>query len=686
MLFDFKAILKNIVKGTRLRPAIPSPSKGRGSVGARPEEALGKHSHGAQVFMRVLGGKVFALVALPVVLASISSCSYVEERYNKDLNSTTPGIIYISKHTNGAFRYIIIDSLSTSVTKQLAQEGDYDINKIRMFIKRYPWVKEVECTQDYPSMDVTARITEREPYARWGDGYEILDTDGKIFLGHFPEDPDHLGKEIRRFVYGPRKGHIIPTLYGPTESIEDIMDEYENLSRILKRKNLEIGLLMYSYTRSWVLMLDNGLLIKLGSGDVRDRLNMLMDIWDDIVWPRLKNIEYIDLRYRYNAMAIGRKKEGVDIGRIYLDLIQEYKSELQNNDRENFDAPLYSELFTQGSGLVRPYPFSTYEEPGSSGQDLSVGIIDTKEDLQRIEEVTMEKKSFEAQNRMYSDYLGEFADRVRKNGNAANGANAGGSQGVASNQRGAAARGQAPMDDSQARSKPGERRRAQTVDEKRAEIARLQQNIKNSKWEGPDPDSVFRSKKNEAATPGKLARDAAQKRAAMETGARRGSFGAPAMEDGRMGGSINQSQPMMGSNQTGGGGTDAPTLGEALAKARSDGSKVANGANGAGGTSPGNAIQTGSQRTSGNVKNPPPSSSDARKGVGAVAGAGGDANAKPNPAATPKGQAAQPMRGAAGRGQAASGNAQPPQNVSEKLRQIREETKRKAEQFKLKVD
>jgi len=187
--------------------------------------------------------------------------------------------LYISSSANYASTQTI-----KSVIKKNISGGFFSIDegKIRVALKRNPWIKAVAIRKVFPDV-LRVQVEEYKPVAYWRQW--ILTASGKLL----PVNPK------------PRL--MIPDFSGPDDSVQDVLAEYVTLSQLLVPLRLTIVQLFLSQRRSWVLKLSNGVEVVLGRGDGVGRFKRFVDCYQKLRESRQGDMLRVDLRYP-NGIAI----------------------------------------------------------------------------------------------------------------------------------------------------------------------------------------------------------------------------------------------------------------------------------------------------------------------------------------------------------------------------------------------
>lgn len=160
-----------------------------------------------------------------------------------------------------------------------------DVNIIQKKIECFPWVQQVSIRTQWPDT-LKINVIEHIPAAFWNDT-QIISVTGIVF--DFPEG------------YQNYNDIVIPILYGPGGSEQEILIHYYIFDAILKKStNLQIKSLQMDTRYSWQLVLKNNMYIKLGRKNIIERLNYFVKIYPILLYKMNESnkcIDYIDVRY-----------------------------------------------------------------------------------------------------------------------------------------------------------------------------------------------------------------------------------------------------------------------------------------------------------------------------------------------------------------------------------------------------
>jgi len=196
----------------------------------------------------------------------------------------------------GNLKHLDRQLLVARVQPLLAGEGfmTVDLEAIRAALLELPWVADVSIQRLWPDQLMIA-VSEQEAIARWGkDG--LLNRRGEVFR------PQPLG-DISK----------LPALFGPDGMSADVVARYAEMRALLAEQNLALASLGSDERGSWSAILQNGVVLRLGTGDVLKKMRRFLRIYRDELREQLDKVAYIDLRYG-NGLAVGWKQDNLERG------------------------------------------------------------------------------------------------------------------------------------------------------------------------------------------------------------------------------------------------------------------------------------------------------------------------------------------------------------------------------------
>lgn len=151
-----------------------------------------------------------------------------------------------------------------------------DLDGTRDAFQKLPWIDSAMVSRGFPDT-VEIRLTERVPVARWRSG-GLVDTKGNVFDAS---------------VKMP-----LPVFEGQPGTGKDMVKHYEEFSGILSRQNLAVKELIYTPRSAWLIVLDNGITVRLGRENEIKRLQLFAEIWPSLLRKNQNRLSYVDMRYK----------------------------------------------------------------------------------------------------------------------------------------------------------------------------------------------------------------------------------------------------------------------------------------------------------------------------------------------------------------------------------------------------
>lgn len=194
----------------------------------------------------------------------------------------------VQVNISGNFGYINKQALQQTI-EPYVETGflDVDIEGLRHSLEKTPWVSHVEVERVWPNR-LSVSINTRQPIARWGD-------DGLL---------NNVGQPLP--VKDLTAYQTLPVLAGPDYAHEQVMQEYQIISQLLRPLDLSVVSLTLSDRGSWTVITNTGVEFVLGSGDVVSKIRRFNKAYDVSLKDKMANIARVDLRYN-NALAVAWK-------------------------------------------------------------------------------------------------------------------------------------------------------------------------------------------------------------------------------------------------------------------------------------------------------------------------------------------------------------------------------------------
>lgn len=178
--------------------------------------------------------------------------------------------------------------IKESLLKMGALKGFWgqDVESIQAQIEALPWVKSSIVRKIWPNR-LSIWITEYQPVAFWNQN-QFVTQDGVVF--QLP---------IERL-----KENTLPYLGGPDYQSLKVLEVWNQIYADFKSKNLIAKGMNIDERGAWQVTLDNDIVLKLGRGEWKSKLERFVTIYPQVDVPENKKIDYVDLRYAAGA-AVG---------------------------------------------------------------------------------------------------------------------------------------------------------------------------------------------------------------------------------------------------------------------------------------------------------------------------------------------------------------------------------------------
>jgi len=161
---------------------------------------------------------------------------------------------------------------------------ELDLDALRLAIEQLPWVARARVDRQWPAR-LAVQLTEREPFARWGES-EALSTEGVVFApGRIP-----LAETLPRLGGAPGREREVMTMYG-------------QLADHLSETPLALTGLTQDARGEWVGLSATGVSLRFGRGNPVGQLPRLKGTVLPALSSRLDSVKSIDLRYS-NGFAV----------------------------------------------------------------------------------------------------------------------------------------------------------------------------------------------------------------------------------------------------------------------------------------------------------------------------------------------------------------------------------------------
>jgi len=165
---------------------------------------------------------------------------------------------------------------------QGAASSAMTIESVREAARRIPWVRDASVRRRFPdSIEVT--LEAHEPLARWGEG-ALVSARGDVFTA-------------------PYQG-FLPRFKGPEGAAPQMVRELPAIRAALAPLASAVTEIRLSPRGAWQVVLESGLTLDLGRGDIHPRLARFMAAWPQLAAQGVQT-KHADLRYA-NGFALNK--------------------------------------------------------------------------------------------------------------------------------------------------------------------------------------------------------------------------------------------------------------------------------------------------------------------------------------------------------------------------------------------
>jgi cell division protein FtsQ len=171
-----------------------------------------------------------------------------------------------------------LDALAQSV--QGAASSGASLSAVREAARRIAWVREASVRRRFPDA-VEITFETHEPLARWSES-ALVSTRGEVFAA------DYDG--------------FLPQFTGPEDASAQMAREYPAIRDALAPLASAITELRLSPRGAWQVVLESGLSLDLGRGEIRERLARFVSAWPQLASKGVET-RHADLRYA-NGFAV----------------------------------------------------------------------------------------------------------------------------------------------------------------------------------------------------------------------------------------------------------------------------------------------------------------------------------------------------------------------------------------------
>jgi cell division protein FtsQ len=162
-----------------------------------------------------------------------------------------------------------------------------DLVSVRDALIKLPWVEDVSVRRQWPDQ-LLVRVMEKQPVVFWGKN-AVLSSKGELF------SPGQVLSEN------------LPQLDGPEGLHGTMFKELARMQAWLLEAELYIQEMKLDARRSWTLVMQNGIELRLGRNNMYERLQRFASVYRNNFQSETRKIKHIDMRYT-NGFAVAWKE------------------------------------------------------------------------------------------------------------------------------------------------------------------------------------------------------------------------------------------------------------------------------------------------------------------------------------------------------------------------------------------
>lgn len=162
------------------------------------------------------------------------------------------------------------------------------ISRLQADLSALNWAKNIKINRIWPdTLKIT--ITEKTPIAMWRKSF--ITDDGNIISSN-NQTVQRSGLE-----------HSLPKLNGPEDQQQEVLQNYQKLSKLLSSYGLHADSLHLHNNQSWDLYLADGAVLRLGKRDIEKRVLRFCKAYSAVFADKSEKLASVDLRYPH-GMAV----------------------------------------------------------------------------------------------------------------------------------------------------------------------------------------------------------------------------------------------------------------------------------------------------------------------------------------------------------------------------------------------
>lgn len=265
----------------RREPLVPSPEKSaqriRRERGYRQVLPSGPDDSGEQQprfrYARLAGRSLFLGL---LIVGGFFAAEPLMKMLERPLSRVT---------VEGEFLYVSKERTSEIISAELDDDFlQLDLMRLKQVLESDPWIENAALGRRWPDT-LLVRIVEQKPIARWGER-GFMNQRGEIIQ---VESTAQLGD--------------LPGLYGAESDAGRVMQQYQELSRLLRTRGLEVIALRCDDKQAWRMTLKGDIEIVIGRDQVMEKVRRFLTVYDQHLHRYWLDVKSIDVRYT-NGIAV----------------------------------------------------------------------------------------------------------------------------------------------------------------------------------------------------------------------------------------------------------------------------------------------------------------------------------------------------------------------------------------------
>ncbi len=162
------------------------------------------------------------------------------------------------------------------------------ISSLQADLRSLPWAKSIEIKRIWPDT-LKIMIEEKQPIAIWKNNF--ITNDGSMIVAAIQD------------IQKQNRIRSLPKLSGPDKQYQEVLQNFEKLSKLLSAYGLHAESLNLRDNQSWDLYLDDGVVLRLGKKDFEKRVLGFCKAYSTELVDKPEKMTSVDLRYPH-GMAV----------------------------------------------------------------------------------------------------------------------------------------------------------------------------------------------------------------------------------------------------------------------------------------------------------------------------------------------------------------------------------------------